>query len=86
MKSKTNLTGMIVAVLLNMDDMGSTAEEIAVALGLPIEGAQLQQELEELVAVGALERWGIGRGALYRPTVAPPRLQEGPNTERLRSA
>ena len=43
---------------------GQMAGEIAAALHWFDDG-QVQQELEELVAQGVLERQGIGRGALY---------------------
>ncbi len=46
------------------DPRGQTAHEIATTLRRP-DAEQVQQELEDLVAQGLLERQGIGRGALY---------------------
>lgn len=46
------------------DPRGQTAEEIAAALHR-LDGERVQQEVEELVAQGLLERQGVGRGALY---------------------
>ena len=54
-----------VASVLSTGDAGHTADEIAAALGLPIDGATLQPDLEEMVERGILARCGIGRGALY---------------------
>jgi hypothetical protein len=58
------------ASVLSAGDAGHTADEIADALGLPIDGAALQPDLEEMVERGILARSGIGRGALYT-LVAP---------------
>jgi hypothetical protein len=54
-----------VTSVLSAGDAGRTADEIADALGLPIDGAALQPDLEEMVKRGILDRCGIGRGALY---------------------
>jgi hypothetical protein len=59
-----------VTSVLSAGDAGYTADELAGALGLPIDGATLQPELEEMVEHGILDRCGIGRGALYT-LVAP---------------
>jgi hypothetical protein len=58
-------TADAVASVLSAGDVGHTADEIADALGLPVDGAALQPDLEEMVEHGILERCGIGRGALY---------------------
>lgn len=74
--------GAIRTALARGDAMGSTADEIAAATGWPRSVRLMQARLEELVARGLLDRWGIGRGALYRlashaaptlPTFAMPR-------------
>ena len=59
-----------VASVVSAGDAGHTADEIAGALDLPIDGAALQPDLEEMVERGILDRCGIGRGALYT-LVAP---------------
>lgn len=55
----------VAAVLASGDPIGSTADEIATALPWPMEGGDLQRDLEDLVARGFLDRFGVGRGALY---------------------
>ena len=60
--------GVIRAVLARGDTLGCTADEVAAATGRPDSGRLMQARLEELVAHGSLDRWGIGRGALYRLT------------------
>ena len=59
-----------VTSVLSAGEAGRTADEIAAALGLPLDGAALQPDLEEMVERGILDRCGIGRGALYT-LVAP---------------
>ena len=54
-----------VTSVLSAGDAGRTADEIADALGLPIDGAALQPDLEEMVERGILDRCGIGRGAVH---------------------
>ena len=54
-----------VTSVLSAGDAGHTADEIAAALDLPIDGEALQLDLEEMVEHGILDRCGIGRGALY---------------------
>ena len=61
-----------VASLLSAGDTGHTTDEITDALDLPIDGAALQSELEEMVVRGILARRGIGRGALYTLTMLVP--------------
>ena len=62
----------VASVLSAGDALGSTADEIADALGLPIDGALLQSDLEEMVERGLLDRCGVGRGALYTLMVPLP--------------
>jgi hypothetical protein len=54
-----------VTSILSAGDTGYTADEIADALGLPIDGTALQPDLERMVERGILDRCGVGRGALY---------------------
>lgn len=61
---------MVASVLSVGDPLGYTADEMVDALHLAIDSATLQQELEDMVASGVLDRRGIGRGALY--TLARP--------------
>lgn len=56
----------IVAALMRDDSIGCTADEISEAIDRTGLAQEMQQALENLVAAGILERWGIGRGALYR--------------------
>lgn len=62
----THHTDTLLAVVTAGDPRGQTAEEIATALHR-LGDDRVQQELEELVARGLLERQGVGRGALYTP-------------------
>ena len=65
-----------VTSVLSAGDAGRTADEIADALGLPIDGAALQPDLEEMVERGILDRCGIGRGALYTLTAPLPATRD----------
>ena len=65
-----------VASTLSAGDAGCTADEMADALGLPIDGAALQPDLEEMVERGILARWGLGRGALYTLMVPLPATRD----------
>lgn len=64
-KDSRSTIDVIASALAAGDPMGSSADEIAAALGLPIDGTVLQNELEAMVDQGILDRHGIGRGALY---------------------
>lgn len=74
---KADLAQAVAAVLSAGDALGCTTDEIAGALNLPYDGAALQQDLEEMVYEGILDRRGIGRGALYT-LIAPVRLATEP--------
>lgn len=76
MMDKTDFAQAVAAVLSAGDVLGCTTDEIADALHLPKDGAALQQELEEMVYEGILDRRGVGRGALYT-LIAPVRLSKG---------
>jgi hypothetical protein len=65
-----------VASVVSAGGAGQTADEIADALGLPIDGAALQPDLEEMVERGILARCGIGRGALYTLMVPLPTTRD----------
>jgi hypothetical protein len=83
-----------VTSVLSADEAGRTADEIAAALGLPLDGAALQPDLKEMVERGILDRCGIGRGALYTlmaplPTTRDARghsgmVGKGPTTRKAR--
>lgn len=73
---KAGLAQAVAVVLSAGDALGCTTDEIAHALNLPKDGAALQQDLEEMVYEGILDRRGIGRGALYT-LIAPVRLAKG---------
>ena len=65
-----------VTSVLSAGDAGHTTDEIADALDLPIDGAALQPDLEEMVERGILARWGLGRGALYTLMVPLPATRD----------
>ena len=65
MANGTSLEDSVAYVLSTGDTLGYTADEIADALGLPIDGTALQSDLEDMVYRGILDRRGIGRGTLY---------------------
>lgn len=75
---KESLVDAVTSVLSTGDTLGCTADEIAMALRLPIDGAALQHDLEDMVERGILDRRGVGRGALYTLT-APVRGAKAPD-------
>lgn len=68
MVNRTGLEDSVAYVLSTGDTLGYTADEIADVLGLPIDGTALQNDLEDMVYRGILDRRGIGRGTLYTLT------------------
>ena len=58
-------TDEILAVIAGEEPRGATADQVARAVGLGLNGAVVQSLLEELVADGLLDRRGIGEGAVY---------------------
>ena len=70
---------MVASVLSVGDPLGYTADEIVEELHLPVDGTALQQDLEEMVAAGVLDRRGVGRGALYT-LLRPVRLTKADKT------
>lgn len=55
----------ILMVIAAEEPPGATADQVARALGLGLDGDTVQGEMEELVARGLLDRRGLGYGALY---------------------
>jgi len=58
-------TGEIWAVLAAEEPHGATADQVARAIGLGLDGTVIQDDLEDMVARGLLDRRGLGHGALY---------------------
>jgi len=60
-----SMTDDILSVLTAEEPHGATADQIARVIGLGLTGEVVQDELEELVMRGILDRRGIGLGAVY---------------------
>lgn len=58
-------TEEILAVIAVEEPHGTTAEHVARIIGRGLDGEMVQDTLEELVEWGALDRRGIGFGAVY---------------------
>ncbi len=58
-------TDEILAVIAAEEPHGTTADQVARALSLGLNGEVVQSLLEELVAQGLLDRRGLGNGAVY---------------------
>ncbi len=58
-------TTEILAAIAAEEPHGATADQVARAVGLGLDGADVQDVLEELVARGLLDRRGLGLGAVY---------------------
>ncbi len=58
-------TTEILSVIMAEEPHGATADQVARAIGLGLDGDTVQGELEEMVACGLLDRRGLGRCALY---------------------
>ncbi len=58
-------TDEILAVIAVEEPNGATADQVARAIGLGLNGEVVQSLLEELVEQGLLDRLGIGHGAVY---------------------
>ncbi|MDQ2828789.1 MAG: hypothetical protein M3Y74_07050 [Chloroflexota bacterium] len=58
-------TDEILAVIAAEEPRGATADQVARAIGLGLNGAVVQSLLEELVEQGLLDRNGMGDGAVY---------------------
>ncbi len=61
----------VLTVIAAEEPHGATADQVARALGLGLDGDTVQGELEELVACGLLDRRGLGHGALYTRHTTP---------------
>jgi len=61
----TSTAAEILTVIVAEEPGGFTTDQVARALGLGLDGATVQSEIEELVGSGLLDRRGLGRGALY---------------------
>ncbi len=59
------MTTEILAALAAEEPHGATADQVARAIGLGLDGAVVQDALEELVTRGLLDRRGLGRSAVY---------------------
>ena len=57
-------TSEILAVIEADEPHGATTDHVARTIGLGLDGAVVQGELEDLVARGLLDRRGLGHGAL----------------------
>ncbi len=55
----------ILAALTAEEPHGATADQVAAAIGRGLDGETVQDEVEDLVMRGVLDRRGIGRGAVY---------------------
>jgi len=55
----------ILAALTAEEPHGAPADQVARAIGLVLDGAVVQDALEELVTRGLLDRRGLGLGAIY---------------------
>jgi len=58
-------TDEILAVIAVEEPHGATADQVARIIGRGLDGELVQDTLEELVEWGALDRRGIGFGAVY---------------------
>ncbi len=61
-------TDEILAVITAEEPHGATADVVARAVGLGLNGEVIQSLLEEMVAQGLLDRRGLGHGAIYTLT------------------
>ena len=61
----SSTTEEILAAIAAEEPHGATADQIARVIGLGLTGEVVQDELEELVMRGILDRRGIGLGAVY---------------------
>ncbi len=61
----TTTMSEILAVIAAEEPHGATADHIARTLGLGLDGAVVQAELEDLMGRGVVDRRGVGIGAVY---------------------
>jgi len=60
-----NVTDEILTVIAAEEPHGATADQIARTIGLGVNVEPVQDELEEMVRRGEVDRRGIGLGAVY---------------------
>ena len=58
-------TTEVLAVIAAEEPQGATADQVALTIGLGLDGAAVQDALEELVARGLLDRRGLRLGTVY---------------------
>jgi len=58
-------TTEVLAAIAAEEPHGATADQVARAIGLGLDGELVQGEMEALVARGLLDRRGLGLGAVY---------------------
>jgi len=58
-------TTEVLAAIAAEEPHGATADQVARAIGLGLDGELVQGEMEALVARGRLDRRGLGLGAVY---------------------
>ncbi len=58
-------TTEILAAITAEEPHGATADQVARTIGIGLDGAVVQDALEELVTRGLLDRRGLGLGAVY---------------------
>jgi len=61
----TTTMSEILAVIAAEEPHGATADHIARTLGLGLDGAVVQAELEDLMGRGVVDRRGVDIGAVY---------------------
>ncbi len=66
--SSASATDEILAVIAAEEPHGATADQVARALGLSLDGTLMEGDLEDLVAQGLLARRGLGHDAIYTLT------------------
>ncbi len=64
----SSTTDEILAVIAAAEPHGATADQVARAIGLGLDGEVVQSLLEEMVTQGLCDRRGIGHGAVYTLT------------------
>ncbi len=60
----TTMTEVLTAIAVE-EPRGATADQVARAIGLGLDGTAVQDVLEEVVARGLLDQRGLGLGAVY---------------------
>jgi len=63
--SAPTTTTEVLAAIAAQEPHGATADQVARAIGLGLDGTAVQDVLEEVVARGLLDRRGLRLGAIY---------------------